>query len=997
MSLFQNSVLNKYLKGLESEKVSQAYELFTSHFHNPKIQQNIRNSKEEQYQEGFVNDLFVKILGYVKNPAPNYNFITEQKNQGDSKKADGAIIIDEKVRAVVELKGCNTTDLGKVEAQAFGYKNRQPGCDYVLVSNFEKIRLYVENAVEHLEFNLFELSKADFALLWLCLSHDSISADLPLKLKSESLSAENEITKELYHDYSVFRRALFNDLVQKNLETDKLLLFKKTQKLLDRFLFIFFAEDRLLLPVNLIKNIISEWEKLREMRVEHSLYERFKLYFNDLDTGNPKQDIFAYNGGLFQPDEILDKLQVDDQLLFEHTHKLSTYDFESEVDVNILGHIFENSLNEIEEIENQVAQNQEEGAPLQLAKTSKRKKDGVFYTPKYITKYIVENTLGKLCAEKKNELEIADEIYVNAKKRNRKRLENLQKYRDWLLQLSICDPACGSGAFLNQALEFLIEEHRYLDELSAKYNNEPLVLSDIENSILENNLYGVDINEESVHIAKLSLWLRTAQRNRKLNDLNQNLKCGNSLIADPEIAGKKAFDWEKEFPQVFDPSTGSGGFDVVIGNPPYVDIRRIDQEQKKYFNENYNQYNSFDLYTLFLEKSKVLINEKGLISLIIPKPFLYNSTFEKIRAQIFKNELLEIVFFDYDVFESASVESIIITYSNQEARKKFRYNFNLKNVNQLPILEEYLMGKPIILDSENVIELLRKLDESPKISSYVEITRGLELGKKTLPRQEKHFENSVKLFAGEAISKYSYNNSLAYFVDKNDIESYKKNLQEDFLKYPRLLMRRVDSTPICTLLEEGENFINNLNSVYNLAISKESISAKFLITVLNSRLSKFYINKKYNSVEKIFPYIRIEQIKELPFVEISLSDQQPFLEKADQMLSLNKELNAVLGKFSSYFSGQYGLQKLSRKLENWHELEFSDFTKELNKAIKKEKREPLTKKEAFEWLELFEDNKAKAQNLQSQIEATDREIDQMVYELYDLTEEEIAIVEEATH
>ncbi|HET8839099.1 MAG TPA: type IIL restriction-modification enzyme MmeI, partial [Flavobacteriaceae bacterium] len=356
MPLFQKTILKKYKRSLDAEKLENQWKLFTTHFHDTVVQQNIRNSKEEQYQEGFVNDLFVKVLGYVKNPAPNYNFITEQKNEGNSKKADGAIIINEKIRAVVELKGCSTTDLGKVEAQAFGYKSRQPGCDYVVVSNFEKLRFYVENAVEHIEFNLFQLSKEDFKLLWLCLSYDSIATDLPVKLKKESLSTEDTITKKLYQDYSIFRRELFNDLLLKNPETDKLLLFKKTQKLLDRFLFILFAEDRLLLPVNLIKKIIAEWEQLREMRVEHSLYERFKLYFNDLNAGNVKQDIFAYNGGLFQSDEILDNLRVDDQLLHDHTHKLSTYDFESEVDVNILGHIFENSLNEIEEIENQVVQ-----------------------------------------------------------------------------------------------------------------------------------------------------------------------------------------------------------------------------------------------------------------------------------------------------------------------------------------------------------------------------------------------------------------------------------------------------------------------------------------------------------------------------------------------------------------------------------------------------------------------------------------------------------------
>src|SRR5690606_8444402 len=166
---------------------------------------------------------------------------------------------------------------------------------------------------------------------------------------------------------------------------------------------------------------------------------------------------------------------------------------------------------------------------------SKRKKDGVFYTPKYITKYIVDNTVGKLCEEKKAELGIVDEEYAKGRRNRKKDIikrldENLQGYRNWLLHITICDPACGSGAFLNQALEFLMEEHRYIDELESQLLGHDFEFPGVENHILEKNIFGVDINEESVEIAKLSLWLRTAQRGRKLTLLNNNIKCGNSLI-----------------------------------------------------------------------------------------------------------------------------------------------------------------------------------------------------------------------------------------------------------------------------------------------------------------------------------------------------------------------------------------------------------------------------------------------------------------------------------
>src|SRR5690606_23093910 len=192
---------------------------------------------------------------------------------------------------------------------------------------------------------------------------------------------------------------------------------------------------------------------LKDMDAVFPLYERFKLYFSYLDQGRKgsasKAEIYAYNGGLFKPDNLLDRLEISDELLAKHTTQLSKYDFASQVDVNILGHIFENSLNEIESVSAEI-----EGGEFDKQK-SKRKKDGVFYTPKYITKYIVENTVGRLCEEKKSELGFREEEYFKGRKqRQTKTLEGLIKilddYRAWLLQLTICDPACGSGAFLNQ-------------------------------------------------------------------------------------------------------------------------------------------------------------------------------------------------------------------------------------------------------------------------------------------------------------------------------------------------------------------------------------------------------------------------------------------------------------------------------------------------------------------------------------------------------------------
>ena len=553
MQIFQRNILNKYIEGLDNTLIDERYKTFSSFFLDPERQANILNSKEEQFQEGFLRELFVKILGYTLNPDPNFNLTTEKKNETNSKKADGAILVDGKVVGVIELKDHKTPDLSKVEAQAFNYKSQHKEALYVVISNFEKLRFYIDNAVDFEEFDLFHLTRDDFARLWICLAYENIAKNLPKQIKAASLTNEDQITNALYKDYSNFKRDLFEDILKNNPTDDtehKILLFKKTQKLLDRLLFIFFAEDRGLLPPNSIMLIINQWEKLKDLDEYQPFYNRLKKYFGYMNTGfqGKNYEVFAYNGGLFKPDEILDGLTISDEVLMRYCKKISDYDFQSDVDVNILGHIFENSLTEIEEITTKLQQGE---APT----ISKRKKDGVFYTPQYITKYIVENTVGKLCREKKAELGIDESEYFTDKKRQvttkKALIEKLEAYRDWLLQIAICDPACGSGAFLNAALNFLIAEHKLIDEMQAKVEGAAIVFPNVENSILENNLYGVDINEESVEIAKLSLWLRTAKPHRKLNSLNGNIKCGNSLIDDPAIAGDKAFCWEKEFPKVF--------------------------------------------------------------------------------------------------------------------------------------------------------------------------------------------------------------------------------------------------------------------------------------------------------------------------------------------------------------------------------------------------------------------------------------------------------------
>lgn len=1000
MALFQKTVITKYLQTQNTENLIAKWDLFRAHFQNPIIQENIRNSKEEQYQEGFLRDLFVTILGYQLNPAHNFNLTTEYKNIKDSKKADGAIIIDEVVTAIIELKGMNITDLSKVEDQAFGYKNNQENCKYVITSNFQKVRFYVDNAIEHIEFNLFELTQEQFNLMYLILAFENIKNNIPKKLKDESLNQEDIVTKKLYKDYSIFKRELFQNLILLNPDYDPLLLFQKSQKLLDRLLFLFFGEDRGLLPPNSVRQILAQWDKLQDLDEYVPLYNRYKKYFGYLNTGfkGKNHDVFAYNGGLFKEDEVLDNITIDDQLLYDHTFRLSQYDFASEVDVNILGHIFENSLNEIDEIKAQL-----EGQEIDKSK-SKRKKDGVFYTPKYITKYIVENTVGKLCEEKKGELGIIEEEYFTDKKRQQKTsknlLDKLDHYRDWLLQLTIVDPACGSGAFLNEALNFLIKEHQYIDELEAKLRNVPIIFSYHSESILEHNLFGVDLNEESVEIAKLSLWLRTAEPNRKLNSLNDNIKCGNSLIDDTEVAGDKAFNWKKEFPQVF----AKGGFDVVIGNPPYVGRSSFaNNSEKNYIRNKYHSYEGkFELYQLFIEKSLQIVKEvNSYISLITPQTWLSIIQATKLRKLILSNnELAEIVYLGKDVFEDAAVDSLIfiihkgfkcsfINYyeSHNILNNTENVRINYSNINN----DTYII--PFNSSVESVSLISKILLNSVKIEEIGDWSDGIKivgLAKDFAFQKTKIDETFYPMLVGKDVEPYSLRWSGFYCCrDKSIIEKYNATdirlRDEKMFIRNKILVRKTGNEIIATV--DLQNYYYE-QSLFSFGLRTDKFDINFIVTILNSKLSKYLLRDNAFSKKETFPQIRLHWLKEFPIRETSMLGQKPFSEKADLMLSLNKELQEVSGKFQRTCLRKFEGLNLTKKLQDWYNLSYADFIKELSKQKIK-----LTLSDEAEWAEYFDQEKSKALEIQSKIETTDKEIDQMVYELYGLSEEEIKIVE----
>ena len=1035
MALFQQTVLKKYLTLLNDDIVCAAYEQYKIYFLNTEIQDNIRNSKEEQFQEGFLRELFVKVLGYTLNPSPNYNLITEQKNISNAKKADGAILVDGEVVGIIELKDGKTTDLTKVEQQAFGYKNQHPKAVYVIISNFEKLRFYINNTIEFQEFDLFSLTFDDFKLLYLLIAYHQIENNIPKKVKEESLSTEDTITQTLYKDYSTFKRTLFADILENNVVTsieDKILLFKKSQKLLDRLLFIFFAEDSGLLSPNTMIRIISDWEKLKELDAYTPLYERIKKYFNWLNEGHKGKDfeVFAYNGGLFKPDEVLDNLTISDDILFKHTKQLCQYDYASEVDVNILGHIFENSLTEIEEITNQL----QEGAEPTI---SKRKKDGVFYTPQYITKYIVENTVGKLCSNKKEELGIVEEEYFSDKKRQistkKSLLDKLETYREWLKGITICDPACGSGAFLSAALQFLKSEHQLINEMQAKVTGGGIAFAYFDNDILENNLYGVDINEESIEIAKLALWLRTAQPNRKLSSLNKNIKCGNSLISDPTIAGEKAFNWEKEFPEVFE----KGGFDIVIGNPPYVNVEHIPTIDKEYYKQNYQSFfKRSDIFTLFVEKGLCNISKKhGKIAFIIPSIVLNNLSYQPLRNLFLDNcWLQEVSYVGGAVFSDATVDTSILIFDklgNEKITLKHAVKFFEPTIQVVSSDYFKTFNNVISIGEEESGQITDKLFLSDYVSieECFNVFQGIVTGNNDAfifetekDATEKGIEKELlhTLCHGRDIGKWGTRNleRKILYVDKhtnlidcyngafNWLSSFKGTLMsrreciKNVIPWYALQWARIKSELdvqekiliqntrneslktriVATIDKQGAYASQGINIIIP---KSENYSIYFLLALLNSKLMNYLFSKKFLNLA-----IKAEYLKQVRFPNLSIEEQKPLIDLADNMLSLHSTLQTKRNRFMHRLQENMPDIKINGTLENFDLYDFPKFVSELKKQKIK-----LTLVQQDEWEEYFNHYKQECSKLANAITAADSKIDELVYQLYNLTEEEIKVVE----
>ena len=1064
ISLFPNKYIKAKLDNFKLDSIPEKRQVILG-WQEAIKNGSIHKTKEEALQADFLNKFFGDVLDYAYDMGKGkWNLSKEQKTDTDNTKADGALGFftpdSQDVRVVIELKDANT-DLDKPQnrkndkrspvEQAFSYSSKSGGkCKWVIVSNFVEIRLYHSSDQSKYElFKIEELLKLDELKRFLfLLSKERLIAekgDSEIDTFFAQRQAEEDlISKEFYKEFKEMRSALFEHLKTYNPNVPDLLLFEKTQKFLDRFIFCCFCEDMAIIPRWTFRGILKQYRESVLDPSDDKLWRTVKGLFRSIDEGNPRADINKFNGGLFAKDEDLDNLIVKDSLL-EKLLTLEKYDFESDLNVNILGHIFEQSISDIEEIKAQI-----EGKEADK-KTGKRKKDGIYYTPAYITKYIVEQTVGRWLEDRKQELgfdslpKVTQEEIENANppdkkkkpKRSKNYIENFEfwtAYKEKLSSIKILDPACGSGAFLNQAFDYLYAEHERVNEkISELKAGQRDVFENLTRLILKNNLYGVDLNEESVQITKLSLWLKTANKNSELTTLDDNIKCGNSLIDDPEIAGDKAFKWEEEFKEIFK----NGGFDVVIGNPPYV-RQELLSPYKPYFEKNYEVYHGVcDLYTYFIEKGQKLLSKGGYYGIIVANKWMranYGEALRKfLKERVRMEELID--FGDLPVFEDITTYPCILIYTNNEPSSSFNAATlttleptNLKEsieAKKIGIEHSSLDDKAWNLGDTKQTELLQKIkSKGIPLGEYVEgkVYRGILTGfneafvideetRQKLIKEDPKSEEIIKPFlAGREVKCYSIDwqgNYLIWTYVGVPIEKYPA-IFNHLKKYQEQLEKRWDKgnywweLRACAYYKEFENpkivypevairssFTFDKNAFYgNKTTFIIPVEDNYLLATLNSKVVLFCIDS-ISSVMRggyyMFSSIYVEQ---LPIPNIPLEEQKPFIEKADVMLEKNKELQEVKKKFIKLLQNEFKIGKLSQKLEKWNELDWSEFEKELQKLKIK-----LSLAQKKEWMEFFESEKKIANEIQALINKTDREIDSMVYKLYELTDEEIAIVE----
>lgn len=752
-----------------------------------------------------------------------------------------------------------------------------------------------------------------------------------------------EVDDAFLQEIESWRDVLARNIALRNPELTQRELNFVVQLTIDRIIFLRICEDR----------GVEEYGRLMTHMNGANIYRRLLQYFRYADE--------RYNSGLFHfnrekdrsaaPDELTPNLEIDDKPLKDIIKRLyypeSPYEF-SVLPADILGQVYEQFLGKVIRLTAGHHAVVEE-------KPEVRKAGGVYYTPTYIVDYIVKNTVGKL-------------------------LESLTP-KD-ASKIRILDPACGSGSFLLGAYQYLLDWYRdwYVNNNADKWakgkapalyqaHSRDWHLTTAEKKrILLNNIYGVDIDSQAVEVTKLSLLLKVLEgensqtidrqmkffHERALPDLGSNIKCGNSLIGpdfyeqqplldDDERFRVNVFDLNAEFPDIM----RAGGFDAVIGNPPYG--ATFSDREAEYFQSRFNIFGGVkDVYAFFMERSLSLLIKEGIHSFIVPSAWLGGPEYRRLRELLLPYNIESIILLPFDVFKDAYVDTTIFVISNEGVSsthkiKTYVYpkrerllTIDLTQEQYKDCLQNYWThteDKKFILDPDTVylLENIRKHTTSTFADAIV-IKRGV-LFDKNLLTTTKTGQNSYRYFEGD-IYRYQLNLVADNWIEFGD---KMKERPKEFIWFEgvRILLRRLVNRRqrmMATIVTDA--FITNKN-LYSLLSKDKTIKMPAILGVLNSRLiSYLYINQVTQATKDDFPQVTIKDLLALPFPLLAedKARHDRMVSLVDQMLLLNK---------------QFTMTKTDHEKTS----------------------------------------------IQRQIDATDKQIDKLVYELYGLTEEEIRIVE----
>jgi type I restriction-modification system DNA methylase subunit len=1054
-NLFGKNRLRELAQEVKTEDI-QSYIDIVKTWHNDYHKGSLKADKETSREQAYNQDFFIKILGYQEKPASPYSLepkaTTEKGQLPDAVLSYSDTEKDIKnIAAVVELKGAGIEldrpqrregNMSPVQ-QGFKYKTQYRSCPFVVVSNFWEFRLYRDNLLDYEAWTLDDLvSEEDDYLLfkswYVLLNKNSLTTSSGTSKTEELLSdiriEQEEIGKKFYKVYKEARLELLRDIYKNNPQIKKDIDtgVEKAQKIIDRVVFACFAEDRGLLPDNTLQRVVKAAET---SAFGGSLWNTLKGFFEAIDTGSEKLEIpHGYNGGLFKRDEVLNNLQISDKSLLA-VLSLGSYNFDEDLSVTILGHIFEQSISDLEEIKNKVNESQN----LETLSQGRRKKDGIFYTPDYIVRYMVDNSLGAYLREQEEKCkdecglkgDITEENY------EKREVKAYTKYQTVLQNVKVVDPACGSGAFLVYVFDYLLAENKRVASIlgAGLFSGENYM-----KSILKNNIYGVDLNEESVEITKLSLWLKSAEKDKQLTTLDQNIKCGNSIINDDVVAGSKTFDWKKEFSEIF----ASGGFDVVVGNPPYV-RQELLSPYKAYLEKEYKVFaGTTDLFAYFYEKALDILKPDGYMAFISNTFNKTTGAGEVLRGYLQDHSKFE-QFIDFGtlvIFEGATTYPVILVLRKSEKISTFKY-FGVDK-EDLSSLESGFLAKAISVDQSALLKTGWTFDNNStkqlreKISVHKTVTeqfgksyRGILTGfneafiidgvkKNELVKEDPKSAEIIKPFwEGKDISRWASAVEDKYIIFTKrgiKIETYpaiQRHLQkfriqlaprntpeikvgrkpgpyewyeiQDVVAYYKLFEKPKITWP--NLQARGKFCFDDSGKYINAPAVILASGDMALLAILNSSVVWFFL--KGVCVVRSGGYLEVkpQYFTNIPVPKFDEEQRKELEQHTENVMQSTKALEISSERFKSLVVSEYLIEKWPTKLSKWWALEFEAFVKTFKLKLSLQQKDEL--------LSLFEKYKMECLASDNFIKQSEYEIDRYVYELYKLMPDEIKIIENA--